>query len=965
MTARKMTTITKDLSGKAFEREVADAYRALGYAVTENERLAGKQTDLIARREIDGAPGIKLAVECKDTAAAIGNAVVETFVSRIDQQCRANLVSAGALVSRNGFTTPAREVAKRHNTVSLLSWDELTSAVLDVRAQLREAVEQYEKSDIFGHYLPLTLERLSWDTMAPEGRPSSTEAAVSGWLAASSGETRRPNVLVVLADFGAGKSTLLHRVHYERSTAFLAGDETRVPLFVPLRDFRHTQDVTALVRMAFRDAYFRDLPSDLLWQRLNAGRFHLLLDGFDEMGERSDTARRLELFGMLVPLLVSPCPVILTSRPSHFVERGELNHLLAMLLDADTKIGARRRSHGADSAAADHLRRELVSRFRETRPGRTVVARLVTQNASVYRLRPLTKAQIKDFVATRKDDLREAKSSPAAVVKFIERTYDLTDLATRPMLLAFIVESVIIGALDPNRSEELGAAGLYDNYTLTKLELDTAKGPTRARGLPVELRRRMAEDLAVILYSDGVLETSFKGVIPRLIAGIPEIGQERRQQGLSLEEIATDFATSSFITLTEDGECRFVHKSFRGFFVARVIKNTFPELHPLLETRLEQEVLYFLGGFVPTEPALKERLWSYTSGRSATERRNALVAFLYTRPQHERMVVYGGEISEARFGRLGLVDSKCHDVLWRDVAVQELDVTDSEWHGVRFEGSHLAKASFAASRLDVHLVSTTAEALVLSRLWGSTWTLEDTMVDDIEIDVGNVTVTAGDAKVGRVVVGDSRISLKANDSVVEEMKLTDSGLRIIEGRVDSLIADRSVVELPSEGCIGRGRVVDSLVVIGEKRRSRAGEPERLPPLAFRVAGSGVVVCRPGTYIESPEGVDGGVFGEIENLRGVTGDAKRLWGVVHSDDLLKGVDGELSGIRIGDLVVTSKHRYEEAMKPRGLLRALSAVNTLAERHGVFTSNDVDTLRQVLGELRKAWQRAVEKGWGDGG
>jgi hypothetical protein len=329
MTVQKMKATAKDLSGKAFEREVADAYRALGYAVTENERLAGKQTDLIARRELDGAPGIKLSVECKDTAAPVGNTVVEAFVSRIDQQCRGNVVSAGAMVSRNGFTSAAREVAKPHNTISLLSWDELTSAVLDVRAQLREAIEHYEMSDIFDYYLPLTLERLSWDTMSPtDGPSSSTEAAVSGWLADSSEEMSRPNVLVVLADFGAGKSTLLHRVHYERAMALLAGNETRVPLFVPLRDFRHTQDVTALVRMAFRDSYFRDLPSDLLWQRINAGRFHLLLDGFDEMSERSDVARRLELFGMLVPLLTSPCPVLLTSRPSHFVERGELNGLL-------------------------------------------------------------------------------------------------------------------------------------------------------------------------------------------------------------------------------------------------------------------------------------------------------------------------------------------------------------------------------------------------------------------------------------------------------------------------------------------------------------------------------------------------------------------------------------------------------------------------------------------------------------
>ncbi|MDQ6807381.1 MAG: restriction endonuclease, partial [Actinomycetota bacterium] len=235
-----------DLSGKAFEREVADAYRALGYAVTANDQLAGKQTDLVARREVDGAPVITLAVECKDTSAAIGNTEVAEFVSRIIGQRSAGIVSAGTMVSRVGFTAPAREVARPHNFVSLLSWDDLTSAVLDVRSQLRDAVQQYETSDIFGYYIPLTLERLSWDTMTGVSvPPSSAQEVVSRWVASSFVESPSRTFLVVLADFGAGKSTLLSRVHYERAVAFLSGADTKVPLFVPLRQFRDTQDVTA------------------------------------------------------------------------------------------------------------------------------------------------------------------------------------------------------------------------------------------------------------------------------------------------------------------------------------------------------------------------------------------------------------------------------------------------------------------------------------------------------------------------------------------------------------------------------------------------------------------------------------------------------------------------------------------------------------------------------------------------
>jgi Restriction endonuclease/NACHT domain len=538
----------EDAPGKSFEIRVANAYRALGYQVTHNVDLRGKQTDLLARLTPPGSPSITLAIECKDHQAAVGNKIVSDFVSTIIRQRSDNAVTSGALISSSGFTAKGRAVAADYPYITLLSWDDLTAEVIEVRAQMEQLVARYESEPIYGEYLSLNAEVLSWgNLMGPSTKTNALTSLIHEWIQRGA-ELAAPNALFVLGDFGSGKTTLLRHLEYERARQYLCGQDLHIPLYVTLRNYRDTYDIPQLLRASFRDAYYRDVPSELVWQRIQDGLFYVLLDGFDEMIDRSDAGRRLELFYSLTGLLRSPSPTIITSRPSYFVERGELDDILATLRLEESAIADRRIStSGGASTAADRIRRKLLARRREIQPPLRAYDPLRTQDVGVARLMPLDREQIKAYLHQRAHEMEAVNVTPHAVADFIDRTYDLADLASRPLLLTLIVDSVIDGVLDADDTgTQYGPSGLYEIYTQAKLDLDMSKGRSRREGLSSEARRVLAEAVAIEMYQSQTLEVNLHKTLSELL-GTPGIEFDRNN--LSRDEIVTDFATCSFVTL--------------------------------------------------------------------------------------------------------------------------------------------------------------------------------------------------------------------------------------------------------------------------------------------------------------------------------------------------------------------------------------------------------------------------------
>jgi hypothetical protein len=928
-----------DPTGKAFEVRVADAYRSLGYQVTHNVRLPGKQTDVFAQKREQGGVLLKLAIECKDEARAITNTEVLAFVHRVSVHANAGEITNGVMVSSNGFTADARAAASGDPRVQLLSWEELESDVLDVRHGLRDFVEDYEKSAIYQDYLSLQIESLSWSTLDSSQNSSQTLGQVLATFAEAVGTQSKPSILFVLADFGAGKTTLMRHVQYERAKAYLAGDDERVPLFVPLRNFRQTQDLTMLLRASFRDSFFADPPADLLWRRIKQGRFYLLLDAFDEMVERSDTDRRLELFHQILAVMRSSSPTLLSSRPSYFVERGELDELLAALHDHEAQISGAHPHAGGASAIADRLRRKLVAANRESQPV-TTAGKMSGTQVKVIRLLPLRPEDIELYIEEKRDQLAVVDLTPSQVMAFINDVYDLSDLASRPLLLKLIVESVLDRSIDiDDTGTQLGPSGLYETYTKTKLHLDQDKHHLPRGALSLEARRTLAERAAIAMYVKNDIEVDFEQVLANSTSDEGPVATELASSTFSAGEMATDFATCSFVTLEQDGSCRFIHKSFRGFFVARVLKEELDKPGELLYQELEREVLYFLGGFAPTEPNVGNALWTafkHSAKSERTLRRNMLVSYLYTNPKHREHVIRDGEIASADFNQLSFEKTEMKRTAWSNVTVKRLKLHNVRWREVDFNDCHIVElevngggsAELEFNESAVESIDTD-EAVVRLKVDRST-------IDRARIRGGLLRVSCTDGEIGDLRLSDCDAKIgAANLSLgrveADECQLALGGTAPKVG----LSATRSFVSFSGDQAkmVGWG-VRDCVVVLTAAALPRS-RSWRMPTTGARdhPGATGTIVVAPkGVEAFALEELSAGFFGKLGKSSGsIIEKIPRGWGLLNAEETLadRGLVIPASGYRIGDLILVGEKRYEELVSTNGKLSAIGRLNSMAD------------------------------------
>jgi hypothetical protein len=102
-------------TGKALERQVADAYRAIGARKVEHDvELAGHQIDVYVEMEAADRSLHRIAVEAKDHTKPVGIKIVREFGDVVDSLRRLGEVDEGVIVSASGFSRQARNAAKEH-----------------------------------------------------------------------------------------------------------------------------------------------------------------------------------------------------------------------------------------------------------------------------------------------------------------------------------------------------------------------------------------------------------------------------------------------------------------------------------------------------------------------------------------------------------------------------------------------------------------------------------------------------------------------------------------------------------------------------------------------------------------------------------------------------------------------------------------------------------------------------------
>lgn len=549
-----------------------------------NEHLSSKQSDLICERRTAGGPPSRFLVECKyRESAAVPKSDVTLFVSEYDTLRHQHHLSAAVMITNTAFTAETRALYANRSDILLTTEAALTDELLNVTASLQHFVDTYRSNPIYRQYVRLR-----------DDQDRDLESSMDSWL-----RSRCP-VTVLLGDFGTGKTTFVQRFRFVLSERYLAGKSSTIPCYFRLRDFARSPDLDAFVRTQLLNNFG---TSDLVSfsHLLATGRLLLLLDGFDEMGKQSNETARMNFFSVLTPLFVAEGRYVVTCRPSYFVSADEMHRVFGQL-DAISPRTLTLLRHPESAVAQD--RRKSFAAFesaaQEWTLERSQIRALGPNDIRYARLAPFTSDDIDTYLKLRESDILSTRHKTWESVRSkIRSTYDLEDLAGRPILLNLIVETL---PTIPDNVEPSPAV-IYGHYTAAWLNHDYSKGEVRWL-LKKEDKLLFTCSLAFHMYDNDILRlhyTELPDEIGRYL-GVTD--------PLELTYLATDIQGSSFLRGDGLGFFEFAHKSFAEFFTAVYLRDRLVANDTAIIERqpLSEEVLFFLGDLVYIDPELRAKV---------------------------------------------------------------------------------------------------------------------------------------------------------------------------------------------------------------------------------------------------------------------------------------------------------------------------------------------------------------------
>jgi Leucine-rich repeat (LRR) protein/Cdc6-like AAA superfamily ATPase len=333
---------------------------------------------------------------------------------------------------------------------------------------------------------------------------------INSWL-----KDTRSRLLVIMGEYGTGKTTFASHLTHQLGcqyrgkgcTGTITDEKQRIPLFLPLRNFG--KDIGSFVSdQCSNDHGITTLHFGEFKQRM--GELLVIFDGFDEMTQRVDAVEKRENFAKLNRLLEENPngKFILTCREEYFQSKEELKATF-------------RSEAGLD----------------------------------IVYLLPLDEGQIKQFLRSHTDD-------PVTYWKQIDKTFDLKDLAKRPVLLELIIK-YLPKLLQEKKGERIRASDLYQACIEEELSRVADKLNTI---LPGPARLDILKRLAAWMYVNDTLSFDTREIEKEL--ALQEVFNVKTKW--EYERHLSEFLTFTFLLREDDYQFRMSHKSFRDYLAALV-----------------------------------------------------------------------------------------------------------------------------------------------------------------------------------------------------------------------------------------------------------------------------------------------------------------------------------------------------------------------------------------------------------
>jgi uncharacterized protein YjbI with pentapeptide repeats len=660
--------------GRRFEDDVGDIYKLLGYQVRHDVSLCGKQTDLFCSRAIPGAPPVSLYVDCKANADPISADIARQFCADFTALSSSRVATCGILATKVPATRAAREAVASVPGCRVLSYPELFDELLNVSGALHAYTSEYEKQDISRYYIDLHGTQHAWDA-----KGKSLMDQVIFWL-----HSTKQNLLLILGDFGTGKTTFLKRLKYVLALDHAKGETVPIPLFLPLRNFDAIGSLEPFLEHAVRQELGITVPYRLIKQYASEGRLLLLLDGFDEMGRLIDAAVRRASFQKLLPILMAAQRAILTCRPAYFVTDSELTSIVneagsfVCSSPPNTLSNSARRAYGTFLSAVE-------SAAPASAPCKVEAVQIS--------LMPFSDGNITQYVEQYVGH-NAAAGAAKHVRTRIRETYDLEDLAKRPVLLSLIVQTLPMIPIDREASPSV----IYSSYTEKWMIHDYSKGEVRTL-IPKEQKRRFMQELAWEMYREGVVELHYDKLRPHIFRYFDK-------NDIRAEFIASHIQACSFLERNQTGLFRFSHKSFLEYFVAEYLRDLLvtSDRRGVFDQPLTNEIAFFLGDMLKVDDRLHGRFHDYAivvlrSSSGGQQKANILRILSFSREPLTNLTCRAGDLTNLDLRKLhiGMVFTECR---WNHVVMESCTLRGSTLRDIESSGSRIQASDFVETHFE-------------------------------------------------------------------------------------------------------------------------------------------------------------------------------------------------------------------------------------------------------------------------
>ncbi len=393
---------------------------------------------------------------------------------------------------------------------------------------------------------------------------------------------QRYRLLAMLGDYGTGKTShcfqfarvLNGEVAHEAWAQSKPGAENPGALYIDLAELA---GITSLVELSLPDILtvvlnkaaagegaVKDDDVQALIQRARAGTLVMVFDGLDEL-LKNDRSVLHKVFDQLLKVLEPSKAQREKGQPS--LARVIVSCRTHYFRDVEDQHGFFNTRQRGVAKAGDYLCLSLL---------------------------PWTADNITSYLGKR---LPEAQA--AELLNIIQTTYNLQELASRPVLLAMMSEQ--LGSLLRLRDagEPIAAARLYEITVSEWVQRDSGKHRLSAQHKAV-----LMGALAAAMWSDGVEAWSAEQLDRWLLRTVQKLFPNRYAVEQA-EAIQDDLRTATFIVRPDAQRFSFAHRSFLEYFLARFVWDALAlcemdalsnaDLHALLPTRpLNKEAQQFL-----------------------------------------------------------------------------------------------------------------------------------------------------------------------------------------------------------------------------------------------------------------------------------------------------------------------------------------------------------------------------------